>query len=62
MKPTAYIVKQVGLSEYTEILRTKKQAVEAARDMSWHPGRVTVTPLYAGDSVDAAKFLKRRRK
>lgn len=48
MKPAAYIVQQRGLSEYTEIHRTKRGAMECARDMRWHPGRITVTPLFAG--------------
>lgn len=50
-RPTAYIVRQQGLSQYTEILRSKKDAMQAAKDMMWHPGRVTVTPLYAGKAV-----------
>jgi hypothetical protein len=47
-KVAAYIVRQKGLSKYAEIHRTKKGAMECARDMLWHPGTVTVTPLYAG--------------
>lgn len=48
VKPAAYIVQQRGLSEYTEIHRTKRGAMECARDMRWHPGAITVTPLFAG--------------
>jgi len=47
-RPAAYIVKQDGLTRYSELLRSKKHAMQAAKDMLWHPGRVTVTPLYAG--------------
>lgn len=50
-RPTAYIVRQEGYSEYTEILRYKKDAVEAAKNMRLWGGKVTVTPLYAGKSV-----------
>ena len=50
-RPVAYIVKQDGYSEYTEILRYKKDAIEAAKDMKLWGGRVTVTPLYAGKVV-----------
>jgi len=48
VKPAAWLVKQKGLSQYSEILRTKREAMQAAGDMLWHPGSVTVTPLYAG--------------
>lgn len=50
-RPVAYIVKQEGFSEYTEILRFKKDAIEAAKDMRLWGGKVTVTPLYAGKVV-----------
>ena len=50
-RPVAYIVKQDGQSKYTEILRSRRDAMEAARDMRWWPGRITVTPLYAGKAV-----------
>ena len=50
-KVAAYIVQQKGLTKYAEIHRTKKGAMECAKDMLWHPGTVTVTPLYAGKKV-----------
>lgn len=50
-KVAAYIVQQKGLTKYAEIHRTKKGALECAKDMLWHPGTVTVTPLYAGKKV-----------
>lgn len=49
-RPVAWIVSQQGQSKYTEILRSKRDAMEAAKDMRWWPGRITVTPLYAGKS------------
>lgn len=51
VKPFAFIVQQQGLSKYAEIHKTKKAAKECARDMLWHPGRITMTPLYAGKAV-----------
>lgn len=51
VKPAAYIVRQEGLTKYAEIHRTKKGAMECARDMLWHPGTVTVTPLFAGKEL-----------
>lgn len=50
-RPVAYVVKQKGLSEYTEILYTKKQAMEAAREMLWWSKQVTIQPLYAGRKI-----------
>ena len=47
-RPVAYVVKQKGLSEYTEILYTKKQAIAAAKELLWWSKQVTILPLYAG--------------
>jgi hypothetical protein len=44
----AYLVAQDGQSKYSEILRTKREAMLAAHDMKWWPGKITVTPLYGG--------------
>ena len=50
-RPIAYVVKQRGLSEYTEILYTKKQAVDAAKQLLWWSKQVTILPLYAGRAI-----------
>ena len=50
-KPAYYLVRQRGLSRYSEVHRFRKHAVEAARDMLWHPGRVEIVPLFAGRPV-----------
>jgi hypothetical protein len=50
-RPVAYVVKQRGLSEYTEIVQTKRQAMEAARDMLWWSKQVIIRPLYAGKEI-----------
>lgn len=47
-RPVGYMVTQRGLSEYTEIVRTKRQAIEAAREMFWWSKQVSIRPLYAG--------------
>lgn len=47
-RPVAYVVKQRGLSEYTEIVYTKKDAIALAKDMLWWSRQVKVFPLYAG--------------
>ena len=48
VKPYAYLVRKAGYGDYSEILRSRRQAEEAARDMRWWSGRVTITPLFAG--------------
>lgn len=50
-RPVAYVVKQKGLSEYTEMFATKKQAMAAAREMLWWSKQVTIQPLYAGKKL-----------
>jgi len=50
-RPMYYLVRQRGLSRYAEVHRFRKHAVEAARDMLWHPGRVEIVPLFAGKPV-----------
>ena len=50
-KPMYYLVRQRGLSRYSEVHRFRKHAVEAARDMLWHPGSVEIVPLFAGRPV-----------
>jgi hypothetical protein len=58
MKPAAYIVRQKGLTEYTEVHMKKKDAEECARDMKCWPGTITITPLYAGERI----LVRRRSK
>jgi hypothetical protein len=47
-KVIAYLVKAAGQSQYTEILRAKTQARQAAKDLAVFSPRVSITPLYAG--------------
>lgn len=47
-RPVGYLVQQRGLGEYAEICRTKKEAVQAARECLWWSQQVTIRPLYAG--------------
>jgi hypothetical protein len=51
MRPTAYVLKQRGLREYTQVFYTRREAVEAAKDCLWYSRQVTVTPLYAGQPI-----------
>lgn len=50
-RPVAYLVKQRGLSEYAEVVYTKREAVQAAQECLWWSQQVTVTPLYAGEPI-----------
>lgn len=50
-RPVGYIVKQRGLSQYTEIVRTKQEAMQAAREMFWWSKQVSVRPLYEGKEL-----------
>lgn len=50
-RPIGYLVQQSGLGEYAEIVRTKKEAVQVARECLWWSKKVTVRPLYAGRPV-----------
>jgi hypothetical protein len=50
-RPVAYVVKQRGLREYTQVVYTKKEAMQTARDILWWSKRVTIQPLYAGRKI-----------
>ena len=62
MRPTAYVLKQRGLREYTQVFHTKREAVEAARDCLWYSRQVTVTPLYAGKPIRWISKVKAERR
>lgn len=47
-RPVGYLVQQSGLAEYAEIVRTKKEAAQVAKECLWWSQKVTVRPLYAG--------------
>lgn len=47
-RPFSYLVRQKGLSEFNEIVRTKKKAKELAQDLRWWGTAITITPLYLG--------------
>lgn len=47
-RPFGYLVQQRGLGEYAEVCRTKKEAIQAARECLWWSRQVTIRPLYAG--------------
>lgn len=47
-RPIGYLVQQRGLSEYSEICRTKREAIQVAKENLWWSRQVTVRPLYAG--------------
>ncbi len=50
-RPVGYLVRQRGLGEYAEICRTKKEAIQAAKECFWWSKQVTVRPLYAGKEI-----------
>ena len=50
-KVAAWIVRQKGMTEYTEVHLLKKHAMECAKDMKCWPGIITITPLYAGKNI-----------
>ena len=47
-RPIGYMVQQRGLSEYAEIARTKREAIQIAREGLWWSRQITIRPLYAG--------------
>lgn len=56
-KPIGYMVQQRGLSEYAEIARTKREAIQIAREGLWWSTAVTIRPLYAGRPM---KWISKR--
>lgn len=56
-RPVGYIVQQRGLSEYAEVVDTKREAIFLARECLWWSTSVTIRPLYAGAPI---KWISRR--
>lgn len=61
-RPVGYIVQQRGLSEYAEVVDTKREAIFLARECLWWSTSVTIRPLYAGAPIKwiSQRQLKRR--
>lgn len=61
-RPIGYVIQQRGLSEYAEIARTKREAIQIAKESLWWSQQVTIRPLYAGKPVPwISKSAARRR-
>lgn len=56
-RPIGYMVQQRGLSEYAEIARTKREAIQIAREGLWWSRQITIRPLYAGRPL---RWISRR--
>lgn len=61
-RPVGYIIQQRGLSEYAEVVDTKKEAIFLARECLWWSPAVTIRPLYAGKPIKWIGSSERKRR
>lgn len=57
-RPFAYLVRQRGLCEYDEICKTKREAVDVAKEGLWWSQQITVTPIHLGKPI---KWISKRQ-